>query len=427
MASLQARHRPTCAIVVARIALKAREGKDGGADPWSTFAAADKKAGGCEVDGELVHCTCSPTYWLAHRDDETGKLRREDVGHNRQKAERKRVQHEAAVDEETYVHVAPITFATWADQWLAGADVKATTRSAYQETLTLAKRVFGHKKVGALRKGDILALLAKAREDYRKRRPAKEGEAQSEVSPATLARHLRQLSACLQAAIPDHAKANPIRSLDKTSRPKVASKRPSYFTDAELVRLWPELVLRPVYLALCKTAVLTGLRFGELAGLEWGDVELVDRVVHVRRTHDKEFGTMTPKSGEERTIDLTPQAAQVLEDWLAASGGADVGDHDLVFEREEGGHVDDDYTRRLILYRALERAGIDRVGEGGRARTFHSFRHTFARVCLENGAGLDWVRDALGHSSVVVTETYGHWSRAGSRAQAERLAGAFPV
>jgi integrase len=85
-------------------------------------------------------------------------------------------------------------------------------------------------------------------------------------------------------------------------------------------------------------------------------------------------------------------------------------------------------TKRL--YSAMRKAGIPAKGEHGRSRNFHSFRHTFARIALENGEGdvLGWVSGQLGHSSIQLTKgTYGRWSREAERAQAKSLEGAFNV
>ena len=49
-------------------------------------------------------------------------------------------------------------------------------------------------------------------------------------------------------------------------------------------------------------------------------------------------------------------AAGLLEDWYAQTPPGE----GLVFEREEGGHVQNDYALRRVLYPALERAGISR-------------------------------------------------------------------
>jgi integrase len=259
----------------------------------------------------------------------------------------------------------------------------------------------------------------------KKAAPAKDPARARELSPATLAKHLRQLGACLEAAVAEgYAAQNPVRKLHRTARPKVAKQRPAYYTDAELSALWPALAHRPVFQYLCKIAVATGMRFGELAALRWADADLLDREVHVSRTYVAGIGEQPTKSKEPRTIDLTPQAAALFEGWYAASGGGD----ERVFGRETGGYVDPSYMTRRVLYPALAAAGIPRVGERGRERDFHSFRHTFARIALEHGAEITWVQKQLGHSSITLTvDTYGSWARTAEKAQAEKLRGAFAV
>jgi integrase len=76
----------------------------------------------------------------------------------------------------------------------------------------------------------------------------------------------------------------------------------------------------------------------------------------------------------------------------------------------------------------MERAGVPREGEHGRSRTFHSFRHSFARVALENGARMDWLQRQLGHSTITLTvDTYGRWERSAEKLEAEKLEGAFAL
>src|SRR5262249_42192106 len=154
------------------------------------------------------------------------------------------------------------------------------------------------------------------------------------ASEATLARHLRTLGVCLQAAVSaGYAADNPVRKLHKTHRPRPGKSRPSYYTSDELARLWPELADRPVCLAICKLGVSTGMRCGELSALRWSDVDFLRKEVHVSRTWSAEGGAETAtKSGEPRTIDLTPQALDVLESWYKERGGGG-GEGALVFVR----------------------------------------------------------------------------------------------
>jgi integrase len=164
------------------------------------------------------------------------------------------------------------------------------------------------------------------------------------------------------------------------------------------------------------------MRFGELAALRWDDVNLLSEEIVVSRTYASGLGEKSTKSGEPRTIDLTPQAKRLLEDWYPQTDG-----NGLVFERDIGGHLEGGRVVKL-LYAAMAQAAIPRVGERGGKRTFHSFRNTFARVALESGAQLTWVQAQLGHSSIMLTrDVYGAWSRRAEKLEARRLDGAFSV
>ena len=83
---------------------------------------------------------------------------------------------------------------------------------------------------------------------------------------------------------------------------------------------------------------------------------------------------------------------------------------------------------RRHLYPAMAAAGIPRLGPTREKRTFQSFRHTFAKRALENGAQITWLSRHLGHSSLkVTTDIYGHWERAERKLQGAKMEGAFPV
>lgn len=83
---------------------------------------------------------------------------------------------------------------------------------------------------------------------------------------------------------------------------------------------------------------------------------------------------------------------------------------------------------RRELYPAMRKAGVPRAGPTHERRTFHSFRHTFAKRALESGAQITWLSRHLGHSSLkVTTDIYGHWGRAERKLQAARMEGVFPV
>lgn len=123
--------------------------------------------------------------------------------------------------------------------------------------------------------------------------------------------------------------------------------------------------------------------------------EALDGEILLRRQWTAREEVDRTKGGRPRIIDLTPQARTVLESWLQLRGAHD----GLVFERDLGGHLSNEEARS-VLYAAMERAGIPRVGEQGGKRDWHSTRHTYARLMLERSALLHLVSQQLGHSSV---------------------------
>ena len=167
------------------------------------------------------------------------------------------------------------------------------------------------------------------------------------------------------------------------------------------------------------------MRQGELLALRWGDVDLEQAVVRVRSSYTG--GTLgTPKNRERRDVDLISDIVELLTAWREGRGGSV---DDLVFPGENGsGFLSPTVLLRRHLYPAMAAAEIQRVGPTQEKRTFHSFRHTFAKRALESGAQITWLSRHLGHSSLkVTTDIYGHWERAERMIQAAKIEGIFPV
>jgi integrase len=167
------------------------------------------------------------------------------------------------------------------------------------------------------------------------------------------------------------------------------------------------------------------MRQGELVALRWGDVDLDDAVVRVRSSYTG--GALgTPKNRERRDVDLISDVVELL---ARLRDGTYTSSDRLVFPGDNGhGFLSSTVVLRRHLYPALAAAAIPRLGPTREKRTFHSFRHTFAKRALESGAQITWLSRHLGHSSLkVTTDVYGHWERAERKLQAAKMEGAFPV
>jgi len=384
MASLQARHSRACAL-----------GK-----PWTPFEQA---AEGCSCPG-------GPTYYVVVR--EGRKLHRERAGKNRRQAERALTKIQARVDEGDFRPQLTIRFAEWGERWLRSLERKETTVASYRSTVAYATELFGEKVVRRLRPEDVAGLNLALR-----------GRG---VSASTRAKHLRVLGACLSAAVAHgYAGSNPVRQLPKAERPRAESKESAYFENEELPRLFAE-VSDGLFTTLFQLALKTGMRQGELLALTWADVDLGEAIIRVRRTITDGHLSL-PKNHERRDVDLTADVVALLGGWWGELGRP--GNELLVLPGDtRSGYLVTTTILRRELYPALARADIARIGPTGEKRTFHSFRHTFAKRALESGRQITWLSRHLGHSSLkVTTDIYGHWERAERKREAALMEGVFGV
>jgi len=382
--SLQARHSRLCALGRA----------------WTPF---DRAAAGCT-------CPEGPIYYVVVRDGE--HAHKEVVGRDRQQAELALLRLEDSVEEGDYRPRPNIGFSDWADRWLDSLERKPSTVGSYRSTIVHAKDLFRGTRVRRIGPEDIGRFNMILRERG--------------CSASTRAKHLRVLGACLQGAVfYRYADSNPVRELPPAQKPRPERKEAAYFENDELPRLFSHLHDEP-YRSLCLVALKTGMRQGELFALRWCDVDLEQAVVRVRRSYTG--GTLgTPKNRERRDVDLISDVVELLTQLRRERGSAS--DDSLVFPgQNDTGFLTPSVVLRRHLYPAMASADIPRVGPTQEKRTFHSFRHTFAKRALETGAQITWLSRHLGHSTLkVTTDIYGHWERAERKLQAAKMEGAFPV
>jgi len=363
---------------------------------------------------------CRPAYFTLHRqrvgNDRYKPVKGERV-HDKQTVERERDRLQRELDAGRLGHVKPkaITFPHWVDRFsevLASAvdkgDIKPRTERDYAESLLLAKDAIGYidvRQIGAaeLRRFDDL---------------------HAKQSAATRARHLKHLSRCLAVALDDgYLDANPVpafkRSLKLQKRIPKRGKAP--FEDAELVRLYAALDDEdaPVYRYIAEFSAETGMRIGELAALDWSRVSLAELRVRVEWTWNDKDGQIASKTGEGRTIYLTPQAADVLERWARIAG--DPADGPVFPSPDSGGRLSIRAMQRRFE-KALENAGIPKVhAELGKPRSFHSLRYTTSVLMQRRGLHPRYIEQTLGHGTLELSYgLYGGWTPEQLAAEAAR-------
>lgn len=146
--------------------------------------------------------------------------------------------------------------------------------------------------------------------------------------------------------------------------------------------------------AILEVLYATGVRVGELVGLDVDDLDGDRRVLRV-------FG----KGRKERVVPYGAPAAQALAQWLGRGRPALVheGSGPALFLGAKGGRIDPRVVREVVHRRLADVEGAPDMGP-------HGLRHTAATHLLEGGADLRSVQELLGHSSLSTTQLYTHVS-----------------
>lgn len=168
-------------------------------------------------------------------------------------------------------------------------------------------------------------------------------------------------------------------------------------------------------------SLFAGLRVGEVCALRWEDIQLEERVLHIRHTMQRiqnldPMGPRThvvitaPKSvTSARTIPLPEDLIQIMTELPGPRRG--------FFLTGEENHFAEPKVMQDHFARVLARCGI---GDAN----YHALRHTFATRCVELGFDVKSLSELLGHSTVSMTmDRYVHPTMEHKRENMQLLSG----
>lgn len=284
------------------------------------------------------------------------------------------------------VPIAGETLASWSATWLDAREVDGVHRSVRKDRHTfkrVTKAPIAALPLEAITPRDVRDWVA----------------AQVKAKPArqTVQNALNLLRVCLEVACErGKLQTNPAREV-RVPRMARTKDRWTWLRAEELAKL---LAGDSEERDLFAVAVYTGLRAGELFGLQRADLDLRNGDAGVRRSWQ---GKPT-KRGETRRVALIEPAVEALRRQLERHPG-----RRYVFPARDGQPRTE--NQMPDLERALKAVGITRHVR------FHDLRHTCASHLLQGTWAPTWlarplrleeVSQWLGHSSIIVTQRYAH-------------------
>lgn len=298
---------------------------------------------------------------------------------------------------ERVVTVTKAKFVDVAEQWFASKHrLRKRTRENYRSTLdnVLIPR-FGKMRLGAVTVDHIAALIRDLE--------------RSGAAPSTINGHMLPLQASFKFAMRRGLiGANPCDLLTRDDRPASREKVEAHvWSDDEITALiegaehlakQPE--ARQDYAPLIRTACFTGLRIGELLGLQWGDIDLSEGVLRVERqwARDGEYGP--PKTASSvRRVPLSAGMTKYLAALKLRSKFSS--DTDPIFAARTG---------RPLSHRNVTKRGFAPAAKLAELDvSIHDTRHAFASRMISRGIQPVQLAAVMGHKNPRVTlDTYTH-------------------
>ena len=228
-------------------------------------------------------------------------------------------------------------------------------------------------------------------------------EQEEGLAPKSILNHLVLLNGIFNHALKrGWCVHNPVQLLDKPRNPRNPDIRFLTLPEVEaILAATPPTELGRIDRLVYLTAVMTGMRRGEVVAIRWQDIDWDTRVIRVRRNYTRgEFGT--PKSRRSsRAVPLADRLVAELRTHYELTTNHDA--LDLVFTNPVSGTVlDPSKLRRRFVACALQ-AGVRPV-------RFHDLRHTFGTQMAAAGAPLRAVQEWLGHTDYRTTLIYADYA-----------------
>lgn len=227
----------------------------------------------------------------------------------------------------------------------------------------------------------------------------------STLAPSTISKYHRLISSILEKAVKWQVILyNPCQRVEA---PKVQTKEKSYLDEVQTAELIKYLDNEPLqYKTIITTLLYSGMRRGELCGLEWSDIDFKNDLININKsslyTVEKGIYNDTTKTeSSKRVIKVPPLVMELLKQHKKEQTAERLKQGDLwidsgkIFTQWNGKPIHPD-TISGWFRRFLKKYDLPSI-------TIHSLRHTNATLLIAGGADLRTVSKRLGHANMSTT------------------------
>lgn len=305
-----------------------------------------------------------------------------------------------------------IKFQPYSEIWIRDygeQNLAPKTLSRYREYLKRINKAIGHIKLKDLQPLHLNAFYRNLAEDgvNLKAKRDEKGNiiANGKLSPKTIVEHHRVISKLLSTAVKwNYINDNIAKRADP---PKVPQKDIDFLNEDETKEMLYSLQGEPLtYRTMIMLLIYTGMRRGELFGLEWKDIDFENGYLNIVRTSqyigNKTLITKEPKTkSSRRCMKISQSLVDLLKEYRAFQSeqrlktGSEWHNTDRLFTQWNGLPMyPDSLTKWFSNF--LKRHNLRQV-------TLHSLRHTNATLLIAEGTDIRTVSSRLGHSNTATT------------------------
>lgn len=330
-----------------------------------------------------------------------------------------------------YIAPEKMTFQAFVEEWRTKYAVKELGPKTVEIYMGYLKNrilpVFGHMRLDQIKPFHIVKFISGLSDDG-SRQDGKQGT----LSPGTIRYIHRVIKNILERAEEwKIIKKNPAADVKK---PKESYKDIEVYNEDDIAALFEALEKEPIHWRMMITmAITTGLRRGELIGLEWKHIDLDNGTLEVKQSIATKIKgepiISEPKTKKsKRRISLPDVLTDQLKEYylhcrkvrFQMGDKWEGGDHFFVFCNPEGTPFHPE-TPYLYFRRFLKKNGLRYI-------RFHALRHTSATLLISQGVHAKIISERLGHASITTTmNVYGHALQAADKEAANKFNSIIPM